>query len=60
MTGPDNEKEVVGEAERLDVREKAPLVLAELLYDSNMEKQIKTYRSLMLRVICFVISIKTL
>ena len=44
------EKDVVMEADRLDVKEKAPLVLAELLFDENIMQQIKRYRSLFLRV----------
>lgn len=44
------EKEIVAEADRLDVREKAPLILAELLYDANILTQIKKYRTLFLRV----------
>ena len=44
------EKEIVGEAERLDVKEKAPLVLAELLYTANIVVEIKKYRTLFLRV----------
>ncbi len=50
LTGTVYEKEILAEAERLEVREKAPMVLAELLYDGNMLQQIKTYRSLFLRV----------
>jgi translation initiation factor 5 len=50
VTGAENEKNIVGEAERLDIKEKAPLVLAELLLDTNILTQIKTYRTLFLRV----------
>ena len=50
MTGVENEKEIVGEAERLDIKEKAPLVLAELLLDASILTQIKTYRKLFFRV----------
>lgn len=49
IVGSEREKEIVSEAERLDIKDKAPLVLAELLYDSNMLQQIKTYRSLLMR-----------
>jgi len=49
IVGAEREKEIVSEAERLDIKDKAPLVLAELLYDSNMLQQIKTYRSLLIR-----------
>ena len=40
----------MAEADRLDVREKAPLILAELLYDAEILTQIKKYRTLFLRV----------
>lgn len=38
-----------GEAKRLEVLDKAPLVLAELLFDENIVKQISKYRHLLLR-----------
>ena len=38
------------EAERLDVMEKAAGVIAELLFDENILKQIKEYRKLLLLV----------
>ena len=50
IAGQENEKDIVGEAERLDIKEKAPMVLAELLLDVNILAQIKTYRNLFLRV----------
>lgn len=43
------DKEVAGEAERLDVKDKAPLILVELLFDGNIINQIKLYRILFLR-----------
>lgn len=43
------DKEIVIEAERLDVKEKGMLVLSELLFDGNMMSQIKTHRILLLR-----------
>lgn len=49
LTGVENEKNVVGEAERLDIKDKAPLVLAELLLDTEILTQIKTFRGLFLR-----------
>lgn len=49
LSGVEAEKDIVGEAERLDIKEKAPLVLAELLYDNKMVAQIKQYRTLFLR-----------
>ncbi|XP_065833128.1 eukaryotic translation initiation factor 5-like [Oscarella lobularis] len=42
---------IVQEAKRLDVFEKAPLVLAELLFDKNVQKQIKEYRAVFLRFV---------
>jgi len=45
------QKEIIGEAERLDVRDKAVIVLCELLFDdpSKILQQIKTQRVLFLR-----------
>ena len=40
----------MGEAERLDIKDKAPLILGELLYDHNIVSQIKQYRNLFMRV----------
>ncbi|XP_053972451.1 eukaryotic translation initiation factor 5 [Hylaeus volcanicus] len=45
----DNHKELVAEAERLEIKTKAPLVLAELLFDQNIAGQAKKYRVLLLR-----------
>lgn len=42
-------REVVGEAERLEIRDKAPLVLCELLFDDQMLSQVATHRLLLLR-----------
>lgn len=42
-------KELVAEAERLEIKSKAPLVLAELLFDQNIHTQVKKYRILFLR-----------
>ncbi|KAK8783657.1 eukaryotic translation initiation factor 5 [Amblyomma americanum] len=42
-------KEVVGEAERLEVRDKAPLVLCELLFNENILSQVGAQRALLLR-----------
>lgn len=53
--GPINQgvgaKEVIAEADRLEVRNKAPIVLCELLFNDKMfkEKQIEKYSNLMLR-----------
>jgi len=43
------QKDIVGEAERLDIRDKAVVVLCELLFDDKMVQQIKTHRLLFLR-----------
>jgi len=50
LTGAEQEKGIVIEAERLEIKDKAPLVLAELLYDVNILQQIKQYRSLFCRL----------
>lgn len=42
-------KEVLGEAERLDCKDKGTLVLCELLLTENIQHQIKTHRLLFLR-----------
>lgn len=43
------EKDIVVESERLDIRDKAPLILSELLLDQDIIKQLKKYRTLLLR-----------
>lgn len=43
------QKEIVAEAERLEVRDKAILVLCELLFNENMIQQIKLHRNLFVR-----------
>lgn len=43
------EKSVLAEAERLDVKEKAPLVLSELLFNDTIINQIGQHRVLLLR-----------
>ncbi|XP_022094015.1 eukaryotic translation initiation factor 5-like [Acanthaster planci] len=43
------DKEILVEADRLDIKEKGPLVLAELLLDADMMKQLTTYRLHFLR-----------
>ncbi|XP_026673878.1 eukaryotic translation initiation factor 5 [Ceratina calcarata] len=45
----DNHKELITEAERLEIKTKAPLILAELLFDQNIALQAKKYRVLLLR-----------
>ncbi|XP_063217878.1 eukaryotic translation initiation factor 5 [Bacillus rossius redtenbacheri] len=42
-------KEITAEAERLEIKSKTPLVLAELLFDHNMPLQVKKHRVLFLR-----------
>lgn len=43
-------KEIAGEADRLEVKDKAPMVLVELLFDANILQQIKDHRTLFLLV----------
>ncbi|KAJ8922639.1 hypothetical protein NQ315_007671 [Exocentrus adspersus] len=43
------QKEILNEAERLEIKPKAPLVLAELLFDHNILAEVKKYRMLFLR-----------
>lgn len=49
VTGLENEKDIVGEAERLDVKDKATIILVELLLNVNILTQVKTHRNLFLR-----------
>ncbi|XP_076318944.1 eukaryotic translation initiation factor 5-like [Tachypleus tridentatus] len=42
-------KDIMTEAERLDIKDKAPLVFCELLFDENIIQQIKMHRILFLR-----------
>ncbi|KAL1464707.1 hypothetical protein WDU94_004331 [Cyamophila willieti] len=42
-------KELLSEAERLEVKTKAPLILAELLFDEKIHVQLKKHRILLLR-----------
>jgi len=44
-----DDKELLREAERLDVRSKAVLILAELFFDQNILQQVKSYRVVLLR-----------
>uniref|UniRef100_A0A023F8Y9 Eukaryotic translation initiation factor 5 n=1 Tax=Triatoma infestans TaxID=30076 RepID=A0A023F8Y9_TRIIF len=46
---PSAAKELFAEAERLEIKSKAPLVLAELLFDEKIHIQIKRHRILFLR-----------
>lgn len=40
LTKPGVDKEIVSEAERLDIKDKAPLILCELIFDSNILTQV--------------------
>lgn len=44
-----NDIEILGEANRLDIKDKAPLLLTELLFDENILEQITSHRILFLR-----------
>lgn len=44
------DKEVVAEAERLEIKDKAPLILVEALFDVKVLTQLKQHRNLLLRV----------
>lgn len=44
-------KEIVAEAERLDIKDKAVLALSEVLFDKNMVSQIPKYRAVFLRFV---------
>nr|CAG4634773.1 EOG090X05QT [Alona affinis] len=49
LTKAGTDKDIVLEAERLEVKDKAPLILCELIFDINTIVQMKTYRTLLLR-----------
>lgn len=49
-----SDKDIVAEAERLDVKAMGPLVLTEVLFDAKIREQIKKYRRHFLRVSFFV------
>lgn len=44
------DKDILAEAERLEVRAMGPLILSELLFDENIREQIKKYKRHFLRV----------
>ncbi|KAG8224260.1 hypothetical protein J437_LFUL001640 [Ladona fulva] len=46
---PATHRELLAEAERLEIRSKSPLVLAELLFSQNINTQVKKNRLLLLR-----------
>lgn len=41
---------MVAEAERLEIKDKAPLILVEVLLDAKVLTQLKQHRNLLLRV----------
>ena len=43
LTKPGVDKDVVLEAERLEVKDKAPLVICELIFDSNILTQVSIF-----------------
>lgn len=43
LTKPGIDKDIVTEADRLEVKDKAPLVLCELIFDSNILTQVITH-----------------
>lgn len=45
------QKELLNESERLEIKTKAPLILAELLFDQNIVGQVKKHRMLFLRFV---------
>ncbi|XP_023025461.1 eukaryotic translation initiation factor 5 [Leptinotarsa decemlineata] len=49
LDNTNTQKEILNEAERLEIKQKAPLILAELLFDHNILVQAKKYRLLFLR-----------
>ena len=48
-----SDKELVAEAERLDIKDKAVLAVAEVLFDEKILQQIPKYRTVLLRVRIF-------
>nr|CAG4645512.1 EOG090X05QT [Lynceus sp. MCZ IZ 141354] len=46
---PHSVKDIAQEAERLDVKDKGPLILCELLFNGDLLNQLKTHRVLLLR-----------
>ena len=46
------QKEIVAEAERLEVKEKAAMALCHILFDQNILTQLRTHRVLLMRVSC--------
>ena len=50
MTIDAADKEILAEAERLDVTAMGPLILSELLFNENIRDQVKKYKRHFLRV----------
>lgn len=48
-SGKVDDKEIMTEAERLEIKDKAPLILANVLFDEDMLKEINNYRKVFLR-----------
>ena len=46
-----SDKEIVAEAERLDVKAMGPLILTEVLFNKNIREQIKKYRAPILTIL---------
>lgn len=44
------DKDILAEAERLEIKEKCPTILVELLFNADILKQIKEHKKLLLRV----------
>lgn len=53
------DKEILAEAERLDVKAMGPLILSELLFNENIRDQIKKYKRHFLRVSLSSVSLMT-
>lgn len=53
-----SDKQILQEADRLDIKDKGPLVLVEVLLDEDIIKQLTTYKKHFLRVssLCLVLS----
>lgn len=49
LDSQESQKELVNAAERLDIKTKTPLILAELLFNQNILAQVKKHRKLILR-----------
>lgn len=49
LSKPGADKDIVSESERLDVKDKAPLILCELIFDSNILSQVIRNNQLMIK-----------